>query len=169
MLLCTLWCMYLFQLCFVFRICFFFFHKPRSGTAGSYVLDQYYFKEPPKCSPKWVSQYILLSTMQEGFLFSIPSPAFIIYRLFDVGNSDWYEMVSYYSLVCTSLIASNVEHLFVCLLVICMLLYLFCPFFICLLFWCWVAQPLCIISEITPIPVASVANIFYSIGYLFVF
>ena len=35
--------------------------------------------------------------MQEGSLFSTPSPAFIACRLFDDGHSDWYEVVSHCS------------------------------------------------------------------------
>ena len=31
--------------------------------------------------------------MQVGFLFSTPSPAFIVYRLFDDGHSDWCEVI----------------------------------------------------------------------------
>ena len=33
-----------------------------------------------------------------GFSFLHTSPVFIIYRLHDVGHSEWYEVVSYYSL-----------------------------------------------------------------------
>jgi len=33
--------------------------------------------------------------MQEGSLFSTPSPAFIVYRLFDDDDSDWCEVVSH--------------------------------------------------------------------------
>ena len=44
-----------------------------------------------------VSIYIPTS-MQEGSLFSTPSPAFIACRLFDDGHSDWCEVIPHCSL-----------------------------------------------------------------------
>ena len=37
----------------------------------------------------------IATKVQEGSLFSTPSPAFIVCRLFDDGHYDWYEVVSH--------------------------------------------------------------------------
>ena len=45
------------------------------------------------------------------FLFSTPSPAFIVYRLFDDGHSGWCKVVYLIAvLICIPLIISHVEH-----------------------------------------------------------
>ena len=58
------------------------------------------------------------TTVLEGSLFSTSSPAFIVCRFFDGGHSDWCEVTPHYSFDCTSLIISDIEHLFMSLLAI---------------------------------------------------
>ena len=52
--------------------------------------------------------------MQEGSLFSISSPSFIVGRFFDDGHSDQCQVctILIVVLICISLIKSSVEHFF---------------------------------------------------------
>ena len=56
--------------------------------------------------------------MQESSLFSTPTLAFIVCRLFDDGRSDWCEVVSHCSFDLHFSNNEGVEHLFMCLLAI---------------------------------------------------
>ena len=57
--------------------------------------------------------------MQEGSHFFTSPSAFIVCRFFDDGHSDWCETYLIVFLICISL-SGNAEHLFKCLLAICM-------------------------------------------------
>ena len=81
-----------------FRIMFFSRYMPRSGIAGSYGNRFFqFFKETPYCSPQWLHQFTFPPAMKEGSLFSTPSPAFVICRLFKGGHSDQCEVIPYCS------------------------------------------------------------------------
>jgi len=73
-------------------------YMPRSGTAGSY--DGFipsFVRKSLYHLPEWLYEFTFPPTVQEHSLFSTPSPAFIVCRLFDEGRSDWCEVISHCS------------------------------------------------------------------------
>ena len=56
-----------------------------------------FLKESPYRLPWWLYQLTFPPTVQERSLFSTPSPAFIVGRLFDDGHSDRCEVISHCS------------------------------------------------------------------------
>ena len=74
-----------------------------------------FLKELASCFPLFLHQLTFLPTVPEGSLFFIPSPAFVICRLFNEGQFSlvWGDVIVV--LICISLIISSVEHLFMCL------------------------------------------------------
>ena len=65
----------------------------------------------------WLHQFAFPSTVYEGSLFSTFSPTFS--GLFDNSHFDTCQVISHYGFDLCFLMVSNVEHLFLCLLAIC--------------------------------------------------
>ena len=72
-------------------------YMPRSGIAGSYggfiprFLGNLHSVFHSGC------QFTFLPTVQECSLFSTPSPAFIVCRVFNSSHSDWCDVISHCS------------------------------------------------------------------------
>ena len=150
-----------------------------SGYVDCWVIWQLYsqfFEESPYCSPQQLYQFPFPPTVQEGFLSSISSPEFIVYRFFDDGNSDLCEVISRCSF---DVHFFNNEHYCASFHIFVGHLYfffgemsaqVFCPFlsgpFVFLVLSC---VSCLYILEINPLPVVSFAIIFsYSESCLYI-
>ena len=92
---------------------------PTSGIVGSYGgFIPSFLRNLPYRLPQWLYQFPFPPTVQEHSLFSTPFPALIVCRLLMMTiliTVKWYLIVA---LICISLIMSDVEHLFMCLLAV---------------------------------------------------
>ena len=85
---------------------------PEVGLQGHMVVLFSDFKGPSILFSKVAIPIHISDNSVGGFLFSTPSPAFIICRLPDNGHSDHCEVISITLIIC------DVEHLFMCSLAI---------------------------------------------------
>ena len=95
-------------------------YKLRTRIVGSYENSVFtFFEEMSYCFPQWLHQLTLPQQCKRVSLFSTPSPASVIHQVSNDGHFDRYEVVPPCSVDLLSLLISNAEHLFICLLAIC--------------------------------------------------
>ena len=115
MLLCTLGFMYLFELVF-----WVFLDVPRSGIAESYGSSMFSFWEPSILfSTVAIPIYVPISSVQGLSFFHILANICCVCSFFDDRHSQRCEVISHLVLICISLMISDIEHLFIYLLAVC--------------------------------------------------
>ena len=130
-------------------------YMPGVGLLDPMGAPFWFLEEPPFCSPSWLHQLTLPPTAWEGSFFSKLSPAFTICRLFNDGHSEQGEVIPFCTFDFISLLISDVECVFTCLLTICMSsvqkrLGLLLIFLLgCLSYSFWVALSICILWKVS--------------------
>ena len=106
---------------------FSFGYKPRSGVAGSYGSSFFFFffffwGASILFPIVTIAIYITTTTVHQGSSFSTSSPALVISCHFDDSHSNRYKVTSHYGFGMYFLMISDVKHLLIYLLDICMVL-----------------------------------------------
>ena len=95
-------------------------YMPRSGIVGSYGSSICSFFKNLHTSFFHSGCFNLSSHQQcRRVPFSLPPLHHLLFVDFNDSHSDWCEVISILVLTCISVIISNVEHLFMCLLALC--------------------------------------------------
>ena len=92
-------------------------------------------KKLPNCLPKWLYHFAVPPTMNDSTCCSTTSPAFGVMSVLDFGHSNRSVVVSHCFF--NSLMAHDMEHLFIWLFSMCISSLLKCLYFFCP-FWNWV-------------------------------
>ena len=89
----TLGCIYLLGSCFSLDICL------GVGLQGHWIIWQsiFIFLRNLHTILQWLYEFTFQPKVQEDFLLSTPSPAFVVCGFFDDGLSAWCEVVPHYS------------------------------------------------------------------------
>lgn len=66
---------------------------PGGGRVGILWLACFlYFQESPRCSPRWLCCFVLL-TVEACSLSSMPCSTFTVWRLLEGGHIPWWEVI----------------------------------------------------------------------------